>query len=329
MRTAGDAPVTISHLSEPADFRSELAADVMSGLTSTPKAIPSKYFYDALGSELFEQITHQSEYYLTRAEREIIEAHADEFMRIAAPEELVEIGSGSSIKTRLLIDAMRRAGTGRRYVPIDISEDALMAAAQELCADYLWLEIAALVGDFHSDLPKAPRRGTRLVAFLGSTIGNLRAHERSAFLGEVRSMLEAGDHFLLGIDLVKDADTLVAAYNDAAGVTAAFTRNILTVLNRELDADFDVAAFTHRPVWNPTDACMEAWLEAERDMTVSVSALGLTVNVQAGERIHTEVSCKFTRETVTAMFAGSGMEVDGWFTDPDNRFAMVLARPKL
>ena len=327
MRTAGDAPVTIRYLAEPIDTRAELAADVMSGLTSNPKAIPSKYFYDAVGSDLFEQITRQPEYYLTNAERDILEAYADDIMELASPRELVELGSGSSVKTRLLIEAMHRAGTGSRYVPIDISEDALAGAAKELCGDYTWLEIEGLVGDFHTDLPKAPRRGRRLVAFLGSTIGNLQDRERTMFLGQVDEMLAPGDHFLLGIDLVKDEETLIAAYDDAAGVTAAFTRNILDVVNRELDADFDVEAFRHVPLWNPELACMEAWLEATRPMRIHVRDLNLDVDIAEGERIHTEVSCKFTRASAGEMFTGSGMDVVAWFTDADHRFAVVLATP--
>lgn len=325
MRTAGDAPVTIRRLSEPSD--TDLAADIMSGLTSTPKAIPSKYFYDARGSELFEEITRLPEYYLTPAEREILRTHADDIMAIARPYELVELGSGSSEKTRLLIEAMRRAGTGRRYVPIDISEEALRRAARELCGDYLWLEIEGLVGDFHTDLPRAPRKGRRLVAFLGSTIGNLGNRERAVFLGEVRKMLQPDDHFLLGVDLVKDIPTMVAAYNDSAGVTAEFTRNVLRVVNGELNADFDVEAFEHVPCWNEELACMEAWLRASRPMTVHVRGIGLTVELAEGEMIHTEVSCKFTRDGVEAMFAEARFETDGWFTDRAGRFALALARP--
>ncbi len=326
MRTTGDAPVTVRHLTEPKDVRTEMAADIMSGLTSTPKAIPSKYFYDARGSQLFEAITRLPEYYLTGAEREILEVHADDIMALARPHELVELGSGSSDKTRLLIDAMRRTGAGTRYVPVDISEDALLSAAKDLCVDYTWLEIEGLVGDFHSDLPAVPRRGRRLAMFLGSTIGNLQARERRAFLGQVRQILQPGDHFLLGVDLVKDVDTMVAAYNDSTGVTAEFTKNILHVVNRELGADFPVEVFEHVPRWNPTLAGMEAWLRASRAVTVRVVALNMEIEIDSGEMIHTEVSCKFTQQSVVEMLAGTGMVARGWFTDPAGRFALVLAR---
>lgn len=327
MRTAGDAPVRIHRLSEPLDFRAELAADVMTGMTGTPKSIPSKYFYDGVGSDLFEEITLQPEYYLTRAETDILLEQADDIMDITGPSEIVEIGSGSSIKTRLLIEAMHRAGTGRRYVPIDISEDALTAAAQELCGAYTWLTIDGLIGDFNADLPKAPRLGKRLVIFLGSTIGNLEDAERTPFLRSVRSMLSPEDHFLLGVDLVKDVPTMVAAYDDAAGVTEAFTKNILTVVNRELDADFDVTRFDHVPVWNEAEERMEAWLRATEAMEIKIHDLNLAVHVEAGEEIFTEVSCKFTRDSVERMFAGSGLEIAGWLTDPDDRFALVVAKP--
>ncbi len=326
MRATGSAPVTVRRLSAPHDFRSELAADVAAGMAAVPKTIPSRYFYDAVGSALFEEITRLPEYYLTRAETEILSERADEIMRLVAPDEMVELGSGSSTKTRLLIEAMRPVG-GRRYVPIDISEAALSQAAAALCTDYLWLEIEGLVGDFHTDLPLLRRRGRRLIVFLGSTIGNYPPATRGEFLAEIARALDDGDALLLGVDLVKDVPTMLAAYDDAAGVTARFTKNVLAVVNRELDADFPVEDFTHVPRWNPDLSCMEAWLRAERDMTVTISALDLVVDLAAGEEIHTEVSCKFTREGIAAELAAAGLQVCSWFTDRAERFGLLVARP--
>ena len=247
-------------------------------------------------------------------------------MRLTTPDEMVELGSGSSTKTRLLIEAMQPVG-GRRYVPIDISEAALRQAAAALCTDYLWLEIEGLVGDFHSDLPLLRRRGRRLVVFLGSTIGNYPPDSRGEFLAEIAKALDEGDALLLGVDLVKDVDTMVAAYNDSAGITARFTKNVLTVVNRELDADFPVEEFTHVPRWNRELSCMEAWLRADRAMTVTIGALGLVVELAAGEEIHTEVSCKFTREGIAAELAAVGLQVCSWYTDRAERFGLLVARP--
>lgn len=325
MRATGAAPVTIRRLSPPHDWRAELAADVRTGMTSSPKRIPSKYLYDERGSELFEEITRLPGYYLTRTETGILTDSASDIMQRSRPEELVELGAGSAEKTRLLLDAMLEHTAGKCYVPMDISETALELAVRALCDDYPQLAIDGLIGDFGGDLERIPRRGPRLVTFLGSTIGNLVSQERISFFRKVTAMLEEGDRFLLGADLVKDIPTLMAAYDDPAGVTAAFTRNVLLVVNRELGADFPVDDFVHRPVWSQRQSCMEAWLEATRPMQVTIPALALAVDFDAGERIHTEVSCKFTFRRLTAELAAAGLTVEHWYTDLRRWFGVALA----
>ncbi|MGI9584891.1 MAG: L-histidine N(alpha)-methyltransferase [Acidimicrobiia bacterium] len=326
MRTKGSAPVTIRHLSDLGDRRSQLAADVVAGLTATPKSLPSKYFYDAVGSQLFEDITKLPEYYLTAAEAEILRTSALELVKGVRPEEIIELGSGSSTKTRLLIDAMHTVGSGSRYVPIDVSDAALAEALGVLCSDYPWLEIDGLVGDFIHDLHLIRRKGTRLAIFLGSTIGNLPPPERAPFLAEVETMLDHGDAFLLGVDLVKDEPSMVAAYDDSQGVSAAFNKNILQVLNTELDGDLPLDGFEHVTRFNRECQCMEQSLRATRDMTARLHRLDLDVEFRAGEEIHTEVSCKFTKESLAAEFEVAGLRISEWLTDDADRFALVLAR---
>jgi L-histidine N-alpha-methyltransferase len=301
--------------------------DIVAGLEASPKWLPSKYFYDGRGSALFERITRLPEYYLTRAETAILESNAESVVARCRPEELVELGSGSSRKTRLLLEAMHRSGAGSRYVALDVSDDALRAAEEALLADYAWLEFAGVVGDFHTDLAAIPRRGPRLVAFLGSTIGNLDPAERATFFPQVRDALQRGDAFLLGLDLVKDVGVLEEAYDDAAGITAEFNRNILAVLNRELDADFPIDAFDHVAVFDKVSSWIEMRLRATRDMVVTLPPLDLRVTLLAGEEIRTEISCKFTREQIEAELVSAGLGVEGWMTDGEQRFAIALAMP--
>lgn len=324
MRSEGDAPVTIRRLSPPADFAGELADDVRKGLGADAKSLPSKYFYDARGSELFEDITRLPEYYLTRAETMILERHAEDIVGSIRPNELVELGSGYSVKTKLLIDAMRATGSGTRYVPIDISEEALSEAARALCNYYPWLAIDGLVGDFFTDLGDVPRNGRRLVTFLGSTIGNFPTDVRIRFLRAVATMMRPGDGFLLGIDLVKDIDTMLAAYDDSAGVTEAFNKNILHVVNRQLDADFAVDDFEYSAEWDHESECVSMGLVATRDMVVSIRSLDMEVEFRAGELLHNEVSCKFRRETISEQLAAAGLRISRWWTDPQDRFAMAM-----
>jgi L-histidine N-alpha-methyltransferase len=315
----------------PPGFLAEaLRADARAGLTADPKTLPPKWFYDAQGSALFEKITELPEYYPTRAEREILRAHAGSVAALTGAATLVELGSGSSEKTRLLLDALREAGTLRCYVPVDVSEPALTAAADALTAEYPGLEVRAVVSDFeeHLGLPgddDAP--SPRLVAFLGSTIGNLLPGQRAAFLARVRSGMRPGDFFLLGTDLVKDPATLVAAYDDESGVTADFNKNVLSVLNAELGADFDPDAFEHVAVWDAAAEWIEMRLRSLAGQTVRLPGIGLTVRFAAGEEMRTEVSAKFRRAGVTAELAAAGLAVTSWWTDSAAQFGLSLSVP--
>ncbi|MGY1787539.1 L-histidine N(alpha)-methyltransferase [Geodermatophilus sp. SYSU D00698] len=317
---------TTRHLA-PADVAAALRADALAGLTATPKALPPRWFYDARGSELFDEITRLPEYYPTRAERAVLAAHAGEVAAASGAGVLVELGSGTSEKTRLLLDALTRAGTLRRFVPCDVDPSVLAAAAEAVTAEYPGIAVDPVVGDFTAHLGLLPRGGRRLVAFLGSTIGNLEPGPRAAFLAELAGTLAPGDSFLLGTDLVKDPGRLVRAYDDAAGVTAEFNRNVLRVLDRELGADFDPAAFDHVAVWDPADEWIEMRLRARTAQVVTVPALGLTVRFAAGEEMRTEVSAKFRREGVEAELAAAGLRTTHWWTDPDGDFAVSLSTP--
>jgi L-histidine N-alpha-methyltransferase len=314
----------------PADFLADsLRADARAGLTATPKSLPPKWFYDAAGSELFEKITALPEYYPTRAEREILQAEAGQIAAASRAATLVELGSGSSEKTRLLIDALRAAGTLRRYVPVDVSEQALLAAASALFSDYPGLEVDGVVSDFDDYLDLGANRdhGPRLVAFLGSTIGNLLPAERASFLARIRTGLSADDTLLLGTDLVKDPAVLVAAYNDEAGVTAAFNKNVLAVLNHELGADFDLDNFEHVARWDPDQEWIEMRLRTVGAQTVRVPAIDLTVSFEDGEEMRTEISAKFRREGVAAELTAAGFRQQHWWTDRQQRFGLSLAVP--
>ncbi|AJP05113.1 histidyl-tRNA synthetase [Streptomyces cyaneogriseus subsp. noncyanogenus] len=299
-----------------------LRADVLEGLTGTPKTLPPKWFYDARGSELFERITELPEYYPTRAEREILAGRAGEIAAAAGARTLVELGSGSSEKTRYLLDAL----TGlRAYVPVDVSESALALAGRALAAERPELQVHALIADFTAGLTLPETPGPRLLVFLGGTIGNLLPAERAAFLASVRALLSPGDALLLGTDLVKDEDVLVRAYDDAAGVTAAFNKNVLTVINRELGADFDPAAFDHVALWDAEREWIEMRLRSRTAQTVKVPALGLAVDFAAGEELRTEVSAKFREAGVRGELSAAGLEPVRWWTDGAGRFALSLS----
>jgi L-histidine Nalpha-methyltransferase len=313
-----------NHLSA-GHLEAALRADVMSGLAATPKRLRPAWFYDARGSELFEEITRLPEYYPTRAEREILVEHAGDIAASAGADTLVELGSGSSEKTRLLLAAMRSVGTLRRYVPVDVSESALLNAAHALRADHPELAVHAVVADFGAHLRELPRGGRRLVAFLGSTIGNLVPDERAAFLLDLYGTLSPGDAFLLGTDLVKDPAVLVAAYDDAAGVTAEFNANVLNVLNRELGADFDPSAFAHRALWDPEREWIEMRLRSLREQSVKLPAVDLVAHFSEGEEIRTEISAKFRPEGVRAELAASGFDQRHWWTDRAGRFGLSLS----
>jgi L-histidine N-alpha-methyltransferase len=312
----------------PADATADaLRADVREGLTADPKWLPPKWFYDARGSELFEEITRLPEYYPTRAEREILTARAGAIATATGADTLVELGSGSSRKTVLLLDALQAAGTLRRYDPIDVSEAALLESGTALCERYPRLEIHAVVTDFEERLA-IPDTGTaRLIAFLGGTIGNFLPEERSVFLRRIRAGLRPADALLLGTDLVKDPATLVAAYDDAAGVTALFDKNVLSVVNTELDADFDLDAFDHVALWDAQAEWIEMRLRARRPQTVKVADLDLVVHFEEGEDLRTEISAKFRRTGVERELAAAGFRLAEWWTDSAERFGLSLAVP--
>ncbi|MGV9991771.1 L-histidine N(alpha)-methyltransferase [Streptomyces sp. NPDC003374] len=299
-----------------------LRADVQEGLTADPKSLPPKWFYDAHGSELFERITELPEYYPTRAEREILAGRAADIAAALPARTLVELGSGSSEKTRYLIGALTELDT---YVPVDVSDSALTQAGQALVAERPQLRVHALIADFTAPLtlPEAP--GPRLLAFLGGTIGNLLPAQRAEFLAGVRALLSPGDALLLGTDLVKDEEVLVRAYDDAAGVTAAFNKNVLNVVNRELGADFDPAAFDHVALWDAAQEWIEMRLRSRVAQTVKVPALDLAVDFTAGEELRTEVSAKFRREGVERELAAAGLHLTRWWTDSARRFALSLS----
>ncbi|MFD4559897.1 L-histidine N(alpha)-methyltransferase [Streptomyces sp. NPDC058469] len=299
-----------------------LRADVLEGLTSTPKTLPPKWFYDAHGSELFERITELPEYYPTRAEREILVDRAGEIAAATGARTLVELGSGSSDKTRHLLDAFTGLAV---YVPVDVSESALTQAGHALIEERPGLDVHALIADFTGDLTLPETPGPRLLAFLGGTIGNLLPAERATFFARLRSLLSPGDALLLGTDLVKDEEVLVRAYDDAAGVTAAFNKNVLTVVDRELGADFDADAFDHVALWDSDNEWIEMRLRSRTDQTVKIPALDLAVDFTAGEELRTEISAKFRKEGVRSELAATGLELTHWWTDQEGRFALSLS----
>jgi L-histidine N-alpha-methyltransferase len=317
-------PLLDIHLTD-ADADAALRADARAGLVAVPKRLPPKWFYDARGSELFEEITELPEYFPTRTERALLERSADSIAVLSGADTLVELGSGSSAKTRLLLDAFRRAGSLRRYVPQDVSEAALRPAMDALAVEYPGLELHGVVGDFTAHLGRLPARGRRIVAFLGGTIGNLLPAERTEFLTGLRAALRPGEQFLLGTGLVTDPDLLVAAYDDRAGVTAEFNRNVLRVLNRELGADFDVDAFVHKALWDPEHEWIEMRLVAGRAMTVTLPEVDMTVRFAAGEEMCTEVSAKFRLPGVRALLAAAGFDTIRSWTDQQERMALTLA----
>ncbi len=316
----------------PADARAALRADVLLGLTAQPKRLPPKYFYDARGSALFEEITALPEYFPTRTEAALLTAHVDEVAALTGATTLVELGSGSSAKTRLLLDALGREGTLRRYVPLDVSAAALREALDALAVRYPALGLHGVVGDFTAHLDRLPRGGgsgaggdRRLLAFLGGTIGNLEPGQRAVFLARVRAALRRGEHLLLGAALVTDPEVLVAAYDDAAGVTAEFNRNLLHVLNRELHADLDVDAFAHVALWDAEREWIEMRLRASRPTAATVHDLGLAVEFAVGEELHTEISAKFRTAGLDAELAAAGLPPLRTWIDPLERFALTLA----
>ncbi|MBF4163476.1 L-histidine N(alpha)-methyltransferase [Nocardioides acrostichi] len=310
-----------------------LVDDVRRGLTRTPKRLPPKWLYDDEGSRLFDAITRLPEYYPTETERSIIVEHADDIVAACDACTVVELGSGTSDKTRMLLDAFAGAGRLQRFVPVDVSEATLRDAADMLSRRYPGLDVQAVVGDFTlhlGQLPPAADDGRRMVAFLGSTIGNLYVEERRAFLGALADSLDDGEWLLLGTDLVKSVDRLVAAYHDSQGLTRAFVRNSLVVLSRELGADFDLDAFSYTPLWDAHMERMDLRLRAEMPQRVRIPGAGIEVELGLGEEIHVEISTKFRIAQLAAELDEAGFEVVRTFTDAadpaDGDFALTLAR---
>ncbi|MDP9435884.1 MAG: L-histidine N(alpha)-methyltransferase [Actinomycetota bacterium] len=318
-------PLRLDRHLEPDALRRALEADVRAGLAAPPYTLPPKWFYDARGSQLFDEITRLPEYYPTRRERALLEQHAGEVAALTQADTLLELGSGTSEKTRRLLDALREAGTLRRYVPFDVDETVLTAAGEALLADYPSLEVHAVVGDFEHSLPLLPRGGRRLLAFLGGTIGNLLPHERASFLAALAAQMAPDDALLLGADLVKDPARLVRAYDDAQGVTAEFDRNVLRVLQRVLGAEVDPEAFAHVALWDAEHEWVEMRLRATSRQRLRV--LDLDVTFQEGDELRTEVSAKFRREGLTAELAAAGLGLRCWWTDPDGDYALTLSTP--
>jgi L-histidine Nalpha-methyltransferase len=324
--TAADR-LTIDVNLPPGGPLSGMAADVRAGLTSPFKELSPRYFYDERGSELFEQITELDEYYPTRCEREILQTKAVEICRAAnSPASLIELGSGSARKTRVLLDAMRAASCLETYCPVDISEEITRDTAERIAAEYQGISVHGLVCDFEFDLERVPVGGPRVIALLGGTIGNFAPHQRAGFLRRIANLLGPDDRFLLGTDLVKEPAVLEAAYNDAQGVTAAFNKNVLAVLNRELGADFDLGSFEHVARWDPENLWMDIRLRSLVNQVVDFEALDMLVPFGAGEEMRTEISTKFLRPGLEGIFADAGLELTDWWTDPDGLYALSLAR---
>lgn len=313
------------HLADTA-LLDELRKDVRDGLTADPKWLSPKYFYDALGSELFEQITVLPEYYPTRTERALLEEHALDVAEATGSTMLIELGSGSSEKTKILLSAGVKHGSLETYVPQDVSVTALEGAIEQISHEFPALEVRGIVSDFTDTLHNLPSGQARTIAFLGGTLGNLIPEERREFLGAIAEALDSGEHLLLGVGLVIDPDVLVPAYDDAAGVTAKFNRNVLSVINSRLDGNFDPDAFDHVALWNAEQEWIEMRLRANAPQEVYLADLDLHVHFDAGEDLRTEISAKFRPEGITEELAAAGFGVEHLWSDADSRFALILAR---
>lgn len=322
-----ESAITIDSYLQEGQERS-LADDVLDGLTRPFKELPPKHFYDARGAELFDRICELPEYYPTRTERSILQAAAKQLAAKTGAAELVELGSGTAAKTRVLLDALHNAGTLRLYIPVDVTERMVRDCAEELTSEYPGLRVHGVIGDFERHLDRVPEpTGPRLVVFLGGTIGNFPPGSRRRFLRDISRLLGPEDHLLMGTDLVKDPQVLTQAYDDAQGVTAEFNRNLLRVLNRELQADFDPDDFDHVALFNREHEWIEMRLRARREHTTTVRDLDLSVHFEQGEEMRTEISAKFTRNRVEADLAAAGLELVSWLTDPEELFALTLSRP--
>lgn len=308
------------------DERGDEKRELRRALEESPRRVPSKYFYDERGSRLFVDITHLPEYYQTRTERELLTHHAEEIARIAGARELVELGPGAAAKSRLLLDAMVTTSGLERYIPLDVSDAFIRQAALGLTAEYPTLEVYGVVGDFLHHLDHLPEGHRRLVVFLGGTIGNLNPREAERFLASLAAAIAPGDYFLLGVDLVKDRARIERAYNDSAGVTAEFNRNILNVINERFAADFEPERFRHRAFYEPRSHAIQMRLVSDREQLVSIGALDWRLTIAEGEEILTEISTKFERQATSELLARHQLTPERWFSDEENLFALVLAR---
>jgi L-histidine N-alpha-methyltransferase len=314
------------HLS-PEEVRQRMRADAIEGLQAAAKTIPPVWFYDERGSQLFEEITHLPEYYPTRAERHLLELHADTIAELSKADTLVELGAGACDKTRVLLTALEASGTLTRYVPFDVSDEFLRDAASSLTNEYDALAVHLVIGDFHEHLSEIPTEGRRMVAFLGGTIGNLNPAQRARFLFDLNCTMTSDDSLLLGTDLVKDRSRLVAAYDDAAGVTAAFNKNVLHVLNEQLNGNFNPDQFRHVALWNEDEQWIEMRLRAQHACDVSLQSAGIEVHFDEGEDLLTEISAKFTPERVEEELGAAGFVVEGMWGADEGEFLLTLAHP--
>lgn len=305
---------------------SALAHDARIGLTASPKHLPPKYFYDDLGSRLFDAICDTPEYYQTRTEQALLEGVVDDIVGAVRPTDVVELGSGAARKTRTVLDAIARNGESARYVPLDVSESMLRRSAASLLADYEWLTVHGVVGDYDRHLECIPPGDRRLYMFLGSTIGNFTEIEAVRFLSTLGRGMEPGDRLLLGVDLVKEKSLLDAAYNDAAGITARFNKNVLAVLDRELDATFDLEAFEHRAFFDADKSRVEMHLVSLSPQQVEVRKLGLPIAFERGETILTEISRKFSRASTTRLLEAAGLRLEAWYTPENDWFGLAVAQ---
>lgn len=310
-----------------AALEDSLADDVRVGLGSAQKWLPPKHFYDDEGSHLFDAICETPEYYQTRTEARLLEGIAGPLMDHLRPTQIIELGSGAARKTRILLEANHAAVGAVEYVPLDVSEGMLRHSARQLLEDYPWLSVHGVVGDYAETLGRLPEGDRRLVVFLGSTIGNLTPDEAVSFLGKIRAGLHEGDALLLGVDLVKDHAVLNAAYNDAQGITARFNKNVLKVINEKLGADFELDTFEHRAFYAAETARIEMHLVSTRAQEVHIPGAGLTVSFARGESLHTEISRKFTHQSVAGLFDAAGLSLGEWYTSDNDYFALALGLP--
>jgi L-histidine N-alpha-methyltransferase len=323
-RASTEQEVRVDVLRDGAESRPVLYDETFRSLRADVKGLPAVWLYDARGSRLYDEITRLPEYYLPRREGEILRARAGEIAARTQARTLVELGAGSAKNIRLLLDALDTAGTLERFIPLDVSEETLRASAQSIAAAYPRVSVHAIVGDFERDLGTLPGGDRRLIAFLGSTIGNLYPDQRARFFANLGDTLARDDGLVLGIDLVKDAARLEAAYNDSGGVTEAFVRNALTAVNRELDATFDQRRFVYEARWDPEHEWMDIGLRTRQAHTVSIHGLELDVAFDAGEPLRVEISSKFRRERLELEAGRAGLRVESWWTDGASDFALAL-----